>query len=191
MFLKALNRVTSLPLWAHAAAAVATVAGFQWIKGRLDASYAASRHPVDYAVGQTAFSGERIKGWYAQMQNTGTLDVYWTTQVIDYGFILAMACMGLFVCTFLARFSRSGSWGRRIGLLAGGAVVLGAVCDAIENAWSFVMLADPAGFANWLAVPYSGFASLKFALIALGMVATIGGLAAGAVGHMLKKPQIG
>ena len=191
MFLKLLNRVASLPLWIHAAATVATVAAFEWTRGWHEASYAASRHPVDFATGQTAFSGEKIKTYFAHMQKAGTLDVYWTTQVIDYGFILAIAGMGLFVCTFVARFSRGGSWGRRLGLLAGAAVVLGAACDAIENVWSFVMLADPAGFADWLAVPYSAFASLKFAAIALGMVAAIGSLAAGAVGRVLKRPLLG
>ena len=108
MFLKLLDRVTALPLWTHAAAAVATVASFQWTRGWLEAGCAASRHPVDFATGQTAFSGEKIKSYFAHTQKTGTLDVYWTTQVIDYGFILAMACMGLFVCTFVARFSRGG-----------------------------------------------------------------------------------
>ena len=108
MFLKLLDRVTALPLWTRAAVAVATVASFQWTRGWLEASCAASRYPVDFATGQTAFSGEKIKSYFAHTQKTGTLDVYWTTQVIDYGFILAMACMGLFVCTFVARFSRGG-----------------------------------------------------------------------------------
>ena len=108
MFLKLLDGVTALPLWTHAAAAVATVASFQWTRGWPEAGCAASRRPVDFATGQTAFSGEKIKSCFAHTQKTGTLDGYWTTQVIDYGFILAMACMGLFVCTFVARFSRGG-----------------------------------------------------------------------------------
>lgn len=117
MFLKLLDRVTALPLWTHAAAAVATVASFQWTRGWLEAGYAASRRPVDFATGRTAFSGEKSKIYFAHTQKTGTLDVYWTTRVIDYGFILAMACMGLFVCTFVARFSRGG---RRQGPPANG-----------------------------------------------------------------------
>lgn len=50
---------------------------------------------------------------------------------------------------------------------------------------------SPAGFANWLAVPYSAFASLKFALIAIGTIGAAGSLAAGALGRPLKKPPIG
>ena len=191
MFLNHLDRVTSLPLWIHAAAATATIAGFQWINGRLDASYAAAEHPADYATGQTNFSGEKIKGFYTRMQETGTLDVYWTTEVIDSGFILAIGCMGLFVCTFVARFSRVDNRGRRISLLAGAAVTSGAVCDEIENAWSFIMLSNMTDFADWPAVPYSALASLQFALIALGMIAVIGSLVGRAVGCTLKKALVG
>jgi len=185
------ERILSLPLIAHILAAVATIAGFQGIKGFLDASYAASGHPVCYATGQTRFSGETIKGYYATMQEAGTLDVYWQTQLIDYGFILAIACMGLFVATLIARIGRPGSWGRRLGLWAGTAAILGAICDAIENGWSFVMLLNPTDFANWLAIPYSAFAVIKFALIAFALFALLGSLIAGIAGRILDKPVIG
>ncbi|HMQ58763.1 MAG TPA: hypothetical protein PKE65_09460 [Rhizobiaceae bacterium] len=172
-------------------AATATLAAFQATKSVLDASYAASKHPVDYATGQTTFSGPRIKEYYATMLDAGTLDIYRMTQLIDFGFIAAMACMGLFVCSLIARIGRDGSWARRIGFWAAGAIVLGALSDAIENAWSFVMLANPTGFADWLALPYSGFASAKFALITLGMVLTIASLLTGLAGRLAGKPQIG
>lgn len=191
MILNVFDRVFSLPLVAHAAFAGATVAGFQWIKGRLDASYAASGHPVDYVTGQTTFSGQTLKGYYAHMQDAGTLDVYRTTQIIDYGFIVTMACMAIFVCTLVARLGRENSWARRLGVLAGGAVLLGAVCDAIENGWSFVMLANPTGFADWLALPYSGFASVKFALITIGLALLCTSLLAGLLGRVLQRPKVG
>jgi len=73
------NHVMSLPPVAHIVCAVAAFMGFQWAKGLLDASYAASGHPVDYVTGQTSFSGEIIKGYYATMQDAGSLDVYWQT----------------------------------------------------------------------------------------------------------------
>ena len=82
------SQIIALPIWAHTGAAVATVVGFNWIKARLDASYAASQHPVDYGTGQTAFNGATIKGYYAHMIETGTLDIYRTTQLIDFGFSL-------------------------------------------------------------------------------------------------------
>ena len=191
MRLKHFERVATLPLWMHAGAAITTFVGFGWIKGRLDASYAASKHPVDYATGQTSFNGEIIKGYYAQMLEFGTLDVYRTTQLIDFGFILAIACMGIFVCTLVARVSRKGSWGRRIGLAAGLFALLGAACDAVENGWSFVMLANPTDFSNWLALPYSAFASVKFALIATAMLCLITSIVLAAAGRLTKRPGIG
>lgn len=164
------NTVMKLPVVVHVACAAATFAGFQFAKTKLDASYAASGHPVDYMTGQTGFNAEAVKGYYAQMQDAETLDVYWTTQLIDFGFIAAMVCLGLFFCTLVARAGRIDSWARRIGIIAGASLVGGAISDAIENGWSFVMLSNPADFAGWLAIVYSGFASLKFALITLGML---------------------
>lgn len=186
-----LSRVTTLPMWAHTGAAAATVAGFNWVKARLDASYSASQHPVDYATGQTTFDGARVKGYYAHMIETGTLDIYRTTQLIDFGFILAIACMGIFVCTLVARVARHGSWGRRLGLIAGLCAIVGALSDGIENGWSFIMLANPKDFANWLALPYSSFASLKFALITLAMLCLLTSAVLAATGRLTGKSNLG
>jgi len=185
------HRIMRLPLWLHAVAAVGAIALFQGAKAQLDESYAASKHPVDYMTGQTGFDGQKIKDYYASMADAGTLDVYVKTQIIDFGFIAAMACLGLFVCTLFARLSRDGSIGRRIGVFAGLSVLVGALCDTIENGISFVMLTNPASFANWLAVPYSGFASVKFALITLGMLGVIISLVLMVVGRVMNKPKIG
>lgn len=191
MALKLVRSVTGLPLLAHAGAATASLIAFNWIKGHLDASYAASQHPVDYMTGQTGFSGPQIKSYYAQMQDAGTLDVYWTTQMIDYGFLGAMFALGLFLCTLIARIGRPESRGRQLGLMSALCVMTGAVCDAIENAWSFVMLSDPLSFADWLALPYSGFAVLKFAFITLGMGLLVAGVAVSLLGRALGKAHLG
>jgi len=183
--------VMKMPIALHGVCAAAAFAGFQFAKGRLDASYAASKHPVDYMTGQTGFSAEAVKGYYAQMQATDTLDVYATTQLIDYGFIAGMFCMGVFVCTLIARAGRVGSWGRRIGIFAGIALMAGAACDAIENAWSFVMLADPDSFADWLAIVYSSFAVAKFALITCGMLLVIVSLTLSLIGRLSGKVRLG
>jgi len=187
---KFMKKIISLPVLAHIALAVITMSWFQWAKGKLDASYAASLHPVDYLTGQTRFSGEMIKGYYATMSDAGTLKVYVTTQLIDFGFILGFLGIGLFVCTLIARLNRLGSFGRNIGVLAGLAFVLGGLSDMIENVWSFVMLANPSTFADWLAIPYSTFAVLKFALITLGLGLSLASLLMAAVGRTLKKPNI-
>lgn len=45
---------------------------------------------------------------------------------------------------------------------------LNCVMDIFENLTSFIMLANPTSFADWLIVPYSSFATVKFALYAVG-----------------------
>jgi hypothetical protein len=186
-----LKRPINLPLAVHATLALASILWFQWAKGKLDASYAASRHPVDYMTGQTNFSGETIKGYYATMVEAGTLDIYVTTQLIDFGFIFGIIAIGFFVCTLIARLGRSGSLGRKTGVFAGVSLVSGGVCDMIENGWSFVMLANPDDFANWLAIPYSLFATVKFGLITLGMALILVSLVLTAVGRVSGRPTIG
>ena len=167
--LRLMNKAMQMNGFIHAGAALGAFGGLQWVQGKLDASYAASNHPVDYATGQTTFSGEAIKGYYAHMEALGTLDIYRTTQLIDFGFIAAMMLLAFFMSTFVGRFAAAGSWGRKAAVVAGLAGIAGAGFDAIENLISFVMLADAQGFADWLALPYSGAASVKFALITLAM----------------------
>lgn len=185
------NPMFSLPLWGHAVLTLGAIAGFLGIKGSLDRSYAASRHPVDYATGQTTFDATRIKGFYAHMQAEGTLDIYLRTQLIDFGFLIALGLCGVLIGTLVARAGRDGSWARRIGSLAAALFLGGAVMDASENLVSFVMLADPQGFADWLALPYSGFAVVKFALITAGMAAVLISLAATTTGRLSGRPVIG
>jgi len=168
--LKLMNRITRVNIFAHGGALGASLVYFLWVKARLDASYAASKHPVDHLTGQTAFSAEVIKGYYAHMQGHGTLGIYQRAQVIDFGFILGMLLVGVLLGTFIARFAREGSAARRAALLAGLAMIGAAICDSIENLISFAMLADPQGFAGWIALAYSGFAVVKFALVALAIL---------------------
>lgn len=191
MQLSIINKVMKLPLWGHALGAAVSFAAFNWVKGKLDASYVASNHPVDYVTGQTSFNGDTIKGYYNHMIDAGTLDVYWQTQLIDYGFIAAMLCIGLFAGTLIARIGRAESWSRKIGKWAAVSIMLGAVSDAIENLISFIMLSNPQDFANWIAIPYSAFATIKFFLIALGMVGLIVTLVLAAVGRLMRKPKLG
>ncbi len=167
------DRMMTLPVWAHGASVLASVGCFNWIKLRLDASYAASNHPVDYATGQTTFDGAKIKGFYAHMTEAGTLDIYARTQLIDFAFIAAILLVGVTLGTFVTRFAQKASWGRRAGLSVAMLATGGAACDAVENLISLVMLANPTGFPNWLAVPYSGFAVVKFALITAAMGALV------------------
>lgn len=186
-----LTPIFNLPVWAHAAVTVASFAGFQKAKAVLDASYSASRHPVDYATGQTTFDATRIKEFYAYMQTEGTLDIYYQTQLIDFAFLTLLGLTGLLLGTLVSRAARDSSWARRAGLVAAALFVTGAGMDAFENLTSFVMLNDPSGFADWLALPYSSFAVAKFALITGGMAAIVTSLVLTATGRLIRRPVIG
>lgn len=174
-----MDKLASKSILLHTVLTAAVFVGFNVVKNELDASYAASNHPVDYATGQTTFSGEAIKGFYAHMQELGTLDIYVKTQIIDFGFIAMMMLMGLFIGALVSRVGPDGGYGRRIGKLAGLSVICGAVFDIIENLFSFVMLANPTNFADFIALPYSASAVFKFALIALGLLLVILSIVAG------------
>ena len=125
------------------------------------------------------------------MTDTQTLDVYVTTQIIDTGLILGFACLGLFVCTLIARLGRVDSIGRKAGLLSGISYIFGAICDVTENGFSFVMLSKPADFADWLAIPYSLLASVKFGFITLAMALALISLILAVLGRIMKKPAVG
>ena len=113
-----MDKLASKSILRHTALTAAVFIGFNLVKNQLDASYAASNHPVDYATGQTTFSAEAIRGFYAHMQDLGTLDIYVKTQIIDFGFIAMMMLMGFFVGALVSRVGPAEGYGRKIGKLA-------------------------------------------------------------------------
>ena len=129
----------------------------------------------------TCVSAAAIKGYYAHLEQLGALNLYVQTQLIDFGFIAMMALMGLMFGTLVSRLGGQESWGQRLGGAAALSVMCGALCDVLENLVSFVMLADPTGFADWLALPYLTFAVAKFGLITLGLALALLSFAIGAV----------
>jgi hypothetical protein len=159
----------ALPLRTHVVAALGSFVFLGIVNSVLNANYAASNHPVSYAEGQTTFDGAEIKGFYAVMEAAGTLDRYWVTQFVDFAFIAAMILLGVSLGSLLSRLNRSGSFFSRAGRAGAVLVTVGALFDVVENLLSFVLLANPQGFANWLAVPYSSAAVIKFICIGLGM----------------------
>lgn len=169
-------------------AAAIAFGAFNWVKGRLDESYAASGYPVDYATGQLAFDAALIESYYAHMIDGGTLDIYWQTQVIDFGFIAALVAVSLLFGTLAARFAdsslRVGIWGRHLGLLAAGLGMAGAGCDAVENLLSFAMLTNPRAIPQPLVLAYSSAAAIKFGLLTLAMLALVASILAGAAARI-------
>jgi len=170
---------------------VTSIVSFSRTVAWVNASYAASRHPVDFVTGQTSFSGSVIKKYHAHMIELGTLDLFVETQYIDFAFVLSMAAMGAFVFTLVARLSRADSVGRRLGVVGGLLVIIAATCDMTENVFALIMLADPMGFADWIAVPHSTVASAKFLALGLGVLAAGASLLLGVIGWLRRQPGWG
>lgn len=173
-----MTRRFTVPIWAHLSATLVAFGLFQGAKGWLDASYAASGHPVDYATGQLAFDAPTIEGYYRTMADAGTLGVYWQTQIIDFGFIASVMLLAVTLGTLLARL---GGWARWLGLTAAALGVAGGTMDAVENLLSFWMLSTPTAIPPALAMAYSSAAAAKFALLTTAMVAALAAMVAGAV----------
>ncbi len=165
-----LNRLLNLPVATHIIASLGALAAFQGVKSALDASYAASLHPVDYATGQLSFNADLVEGYYSTMASHGTLPIYWRTQFIDFGFLAMVALIALLLGTLVARLSQQGNWGYRFGIAAAALGVCGAMMDAAENVTSFVMLLHPTEIAGFVALIYSSFAAIKFALLTAAML---------------------
>ena len=127
----------------------------------LNVFYANSGFPVAYYVGQTAFDAAKLEGWYATMQAAGTLDVYWQTQFVDFGFIAATALLHFFALVLVARLLPAGAW-RRFAMALVVVGLLAPAFDVLENLVSFIALANPTDVNPVVAIVYSSFASLKF-----------------------------
>lgn len=144
-----------------------------WLEGL----YQATLHPASVFAGQTTFNAESIKGFYAVMLDQGTLGKYVYVQIVDFAFMLTM--FAALVCATVATY-RSIPKVRWLKNLAWGIVLiasLGPLFDALENVVSFFMLANPRDFNNWLAIPYSTFAVIKFVLVGIGFFWTLVGIA--------------
>lgn len=136
----------------------------------LEKIYDATGFPVSYMVGQTAFNGKLIKSYYAALLENGTLDDYYFVQIVDYLFMVTVFFSHLFICAAIYRSLHLIKWLKKTGLVMLVVTPLAAVFDGLENLVSFIMLAEPLSFPNWLAYPYSSFAVIKFSLFSVYML---------------------
>jgi hypothetical protein len=153
----------------------------------LNQSYAASKYPVPYYVAQLSFSAQKIKGWYASMLQTNTLDVYVRTQHIDFVFIASTLLLHFLVLVLVSRAFSTGSRGRTWMVWCAAISAVAPVADAMENLVSYVMLAQPTSFPDWLAIPYSSFSSIKFAFFCLAYLSIPVGLIAAAAQCFIRR----
>lgn len=146
----------------------------------VEMSFATTNYPVSLLEGQLAFSGAAIKSHYATLVAQGTFDRFVLTQVIDFAWIIGLMLTLFFAHVAIARGQPAGSKWRQFALRLAVVAPLIAASDAFENAVSFLMLADPKGFPDWLAPLYSGFATIKWSWAVIGVsliVIQIGALA--------------
>jgi hypothetical protein len=175
-----IDRLVRLPstLTLGALTAVGLVANWlatEW----LNASYALSRFPVPYHTAQLSFDGLKIKAWYAQLIEWGTLDIYVQTQLIDHIFIATVFVLHAAALLWTSRLFPADHRGRRWMVIASLLSMAAPLADTLENLVSYAMLSNPSGFANGLALLYSSLAAVKFAMFTFAYIAWPIGIAAG------------
>lgn len=158
------TRLTAIQWWCLA---IPLLVIRQLTQNWLDGLYTLSQFPVPFFIGQTTFNAVEVKGYYAVLLELGTFDRYIWVQIADYAFMVTV-----FISFFalMAAIYRSLPKHKALQTFARAMLViapLAAGFDAIENAVSFVMLANPTGFADWLVYPYSSFAVIKFAIFVI------------------------
>lgn len=147
-----------------------------WATDLLNASYASSGFPVPYWQAQLSFDANKLKGWYQILIERGTLDRYIQTQHIDFVFIASVLILHIVVLLAISRALPANSGLRRAMIIAAMLSAIAPIADALENGISYIMLANPADFAEGLAWIYSSLAAVKFAMFTVAYLAAILGL---------------
>lgn len=148
------------------------------VSDRLMEHYIASQFPVPYFEAQLSFSAGKLKGWYAFLLENNTMEQYIFTQIYDFLFMLSVLILHASALLMVSRlFPLTSRW-RRAMVYCAIISALAPLADALENGISFIMLADPSGFANWLALVYSSFATVKFAMFTFAYLSVVTGVLA-------------
>ena len=151
-------------------ATLASLASYFLSSHFLEKSYVLSKFPVPYFEQQTSFDALKMKEWYAYMINEGTFDIYLNTQFIDFVFIATVILAGYTLWTLIAQLHPIGSFFNKWGEKLAFALPLAGIFDILENLVSFFMIANPENFSDYLMMPYSTFAVLKFGCWAVGLM---------------------
>jgi len=136
----------------------------------LEALYAKSKFSVPYFEAQTSFSPSKLKMWYQELLDFGTMNVYYQTQYFDFVFILTVVAMGFFVWNLAGSLLKKNTWLFKNRYHLSLFLPLAGLFDIFENIVSFFMLANPTTFSSNLAYLYSGFASSKFVCWGIALV---------------------
>lgn len=117
-----------------------------------------SKFPVGFFESQLSFNGALLKVYYT----TTDIDLYRMGQFLDYGFMISYGFIFFSISLLLARKCEKNSKGRLLGLIIALIGILAASCDGIENLFILLMLEDPFGFPNIIAIIHSVFALIKY-----------------------------
>ena len=136
----------------------------------LEGFYVKSKFSVPYFEAQTSFNAGKIKGWYQELLDFGTMDVYYTTQYFDFVFIATVIVMGFSVWMFFGSLLSKNSWLYKKRYALSIFLPLAGLFDVFENMVSFIMLANPISFNDNLVYLYSGFATIKFGCWSIALI---------------------
>lgn len=92
------------------------------------------------------------------------MDIYISTQNIDFLFILSVLVLHVSVILLLSRAFELGSRTRKWLVFTAIISALAPLFDALENGVSYIMIANYSDFPDWLAILYSSLAAAKFAM---------------------------
>ena len=145
----------------------------------LNASYDLSKFPVPYYEAQLSFSADKIKEWYSYIIEEQTLGIYLKTQHIDFIFISSVLLLHFFALMLISRFYPQDNKGRKLLIVCALVSTIAPLADIVENLISYVMLASPNDFPDWLAFLYSFSAAIKFAMFTFAYITAAIGLLIG------------
>ncbi|MBD3194997.1 MAG: hypothetical protein GF317_08085 [Candidatus Lokiarchaeota archaeon] len=135
--------------------------------------YTVSQYPVSFFESQLSFNGELLKSHYS----ITNIDLYRIAQSLDYGFMVSYGILLFCISLIVARNFEENTLWSKLGFLMPVLGVFAPLLDAAENLFILLMLTDPLGFPNILALLHSFCALFKyiFMLLTLGyiIIATI------------------
>lgn len=149
-------------------------------------SFAQVKYPVFLIEGQLSFSGSIVKEHYQILIQQGTMGTYILTQILDYLLILSMGTFGYLTAFGVMRLQPFKSRWYPVSRFFLLMLPLAVTMDALENAVSFFMIANPVNFPDVLAYIYSSFAALKLFFFSIWFVWIILGLIHYGVRRLLK-----
>ena len=124
-------------------------------------------YPVGFIESQLSFSGDVIKAHFSQMNNS-SIALYKTGQLLDYILMLGYGAMLSSGAVIFLRIYPINSKGEKFGKILALTGIAAAFCDAIENIFILIMIADPTGFPAIIAISHSVFAAIKFLFTVVG-----------------------